>query len=286
MPAKQPRRSMADLLEQREIEDPLGDDPRPGLAAVPELPRELEPTPTPPPSATHSAFLAVAVPAPHSPTGHGQLSNAEEADLAVCEAALDNLRMAFAAAGKALAVIQAGRLYRGTYDTFDDYVGQRWGMGKSQAYRLIEAWPLAERLSPIGERLTESHVRELLPLAKDHGEEAAATVYKAVQDAGGVRVTATVLREVVTMLPGDYWDPDEAVRQIRVYLAGDRTPPAPPAAGPVAAFVRAARTISKLEQDAADDVLEAARAVDPELVRRLAARMRALADRLDRGPSA
>jgi hypothetical protein len=246
--------------------------------AAPDAP----PLPADQPPAAPGAFPAGAVPAPHSPTGHGQLSDSEEADLAVCEAALDNLRTAFTAAGKALAVIQAGRLYRATHDTFDDYVEQRWGIGKSQAYRLIEAWPLAERLSPIGERLTESHVRELLPLAGRHGQDAAATVYQTVQEADGVRVTAAILHEVVAILPPDYFDPAETVRQILAYLAGDRTPPTPTAADPVTAFARVDRAISKLE----NDVIEAVRAEDPELVSRMAARMRAVLDQLERGPSA
>jgi hypothetical protein len=274
---------MADFIaQQRElIEDPVAGDPRPGLAAVPE--------PEPPQAAAPPAAITAAViPEPRSPAGHGQLSDAEEADFATCEAALDNLRLAFAAAGKALQVIRDARLYRAAHDTFDDYVEQRWGMGKSQAYRLIEAWPLAERLSPIGERLTESHVRELLPLAGRHGQDAAATVYQAVAGADGGRVTAAVLHDVVAILPRDYFDPAGAARQIRDYLNGGRAAPLPPAADPVRLFsVQADRTISKLEQEvAAAGVLEAARAADPELVSRMAARMRAVADQLERRPPA
>src|SRR5438309_439896 len=79
----------------------------------------------------------------------------EQADLATCEAALDNLRVAFWAAGKALQVIRDARLYRDTHATFEDYVEQRWDMARSPAYRLIDAWPLAERLSPMGDKLNE-----------------------------------------------------------------------------------------------------------------------------------
>lgn len=35
-------------------------------------------------------------------------------------------------------------------------------MSRSPAYRLIDAWPLAERLSPMGDKLNERQVRELL----------------------------------------------------------------------------------------------------------------------------
>jgi hypothetical protein len=72
-------------------------------------------------------------------------------------------------AGKALQVIRdAPRLCRGTHATFEDYIEQRWDMSRSPAYRLIDAWPLAERLSPMGDKLNERQVRELLPLASRH----------------------------------------------------------------------------------------------------------------------
>jgi hypothetical protein len=224
------------------------------------------------------------VPAPHSPTGQGQLSDAEEADLATCEAALDNLRVAFWAAGKALQAVRDARLYRGSHDTFEAYCEERWEISRAQAYRLISAWPLAERLSPIGDKITESQVRELLPVADNHGPDAAAVVYQTV--AGSDRVTAALLHEVVGILPADYFDLAEAVRQIKDYLSGDRTAPVPPGADPVRLFVQADKTISKLEQAVSGDVFEAARAADPELVSRMAARMRAVADQLERGPSA
>src|ERR1700761_6871413 len=68
MPAKRPRRSMADLLaEQQEIEDPLAGDPRPGLAAVPEPP--LEPAPEPAPAGLPVLSAAARAPAPASSAG-------------------------------------------------------------------------------------------------------------------------------------------------------------------------------------------------------------------------
>jgi hypothetical protein len=178
-----------------------------------------------------SALLPVparAVPAPYT-TAEGtqpNLSAREQADLAACEAALDNLRLAFAAAGKALQVIRDARLYRESYGTFDAYVEQRWGMGTSQAYRLIGEWPLAEHLSPIGDKVNEAQVRALLPYAEVHGEDAAAVVYQAVKE--NTQVTAAVLTGVVSVLPADRFDPVEAVAQIRAYLTGRNQQPTPP----------------------------------------------------------
>lgn len=275
MPAKRQRRSMADFLrEQQAIEDPLAGDPRPGLAAVP--------APAEPAQAPAAAIPAAAIPEPqHLPEGQGLLSAVERDHLAVCEAALDNLRRAFIAAGKALQVIRDSRLYRAGYATFEDYVEERWDIGRQYAYRLIAAWPLAERLSPIGDTLTESQVRELLPLAGRHGQDAAATVYQAVAGTGGVRITAAVLRDVVGILPSDHFDADEAVRQIRAYLGGERISPALPPADPVQAFTaEAGKLIRNLHRVAAG--LSAARTANPDAVRQAVAGIRAVLDEIER----
>ena len=69
--------------------------------------------------------------------------------------------------GKALGEIKQARLYQATlYDSFEDYVKARWDMGKSQAYRLIEAYQVIRNLSPIGDKLpvNESQVRPLAGL--------------------------------------------------------------------------------------------------------------------------
>ena len=97
----------------------------------------------------------------------------------MCEAAVDNLRRAFWLAGKALNVIRDARLYRDSDATFEAYVERRWDISRAQAYRLIDAWPLAEHLSPMGD-INERQTRELLPVATRHGQDAAVTVYRAV----------------------------------------------------------------------------------------------------------
>ena len=68
--------------------------------------------------------------------------------------------------GKALNEIKQTRLYRlALYDNFGAYVKSRWDMGRSQAYRVINAYQVVNNLSPIGGKLpvNESQVR---PLAK------------------------------------------------------------------------------------------------------------------------
>lgn len=270
MPGK--RRSMADLMAgQGAIENPLGGDPRPGKDA-----------PEPPPATAMPVPAAAGVPEPRTEAGDGPLSAVEQSDLSTCEAALDNLRMAFWAAGKALQTVRDGRLYRDSYATFEDYCADRWDMTRAQAYRLIDAWPLAERLSPMGDKINERQVRELLPVVQDHGQDAAVLVYETVAGTDGITVTAAVLHKVVGILPADDFDRDKAVAQIRAYLAGGLVVRALPAADPVQVFTSASvRLRSVLRDIASPDIVRAVRDLNPELASQTAANLRAMADVLD-----
>lgn len=69
--------------------------------------------------------------------------------------------------GKALREVRDERLYRKLlFDSFDGYLKNRWDMGRSQAYRLIEASRVIDNLSPIGDTLpeNEAQLRPLTPL--------------------------------------------------------------------------------------------------------------------------
>lgn len=169
--------------------------------------------------------LAVNLPAPHVVLSDSPvLMEDERRHLAACEMAVDHLRVAFWAAGKALQVIRDGHLYRETHGTFEAYVLDRWQMSYPHAARLISAWPLAEKLgtSPIGEVLvTESQVRALLPLAGKEGQDVAAEVYRAVAGSEGVRVTAAVLGDAAKALPEGI-ETDAVADAVRVFLAGQR----------------------------------------------------------------
>lgn len=69
--------------------------------------------------------------------------------------------------GKALNEINQSRLYRlALYDNFGAYVKARWDMGRSHAYRFIDAYKVVNNLSPIGDKLplNESQVRPLVKL--------------------------------------------------------------------------------------------------------------------------
>ena len=70
--------------------------------------------------------------------------------------------------GQALKEIRDSRLYKLIlFTTFKAYARARWDIGRSQAYRLIDAYNVISNLSPIGDRLpgNETQTRSLVPLS-------------------------------------------------------------------------------------------------------------------------
>ncbi|MEV5838943.1 hypothetical protein [Nocardia sp. NPDC052112] len=164
--------------------------------------------------------LTMPLPAPNETTPNGPLDDRERAQLTACESSIDGLRVAFWAAGRALQIVRDGRLYRDRHASFDDYVEQRWDMQRSYAHKLIRAWPLAAKLHPVAPTINEGQVRELLPVAAQHGEDAAVTVYTTIAGADDVKVTAGKLREAVALLP-EQFDKAEVVELLQAWLRGD-----------------------------------------------------------------
>jgi hypothetical protein len=86
--------------------------------------------------------------------------------LAQLEAVIKKYRQDFYSVGKALGEIRDGRHYHKlTFKSFESYVRRRWDMGRSHAYRLIEAASLIDNLSPIGEVLPQNEA-QARPLTK------------------------------------------------------------------------------------------------------------------------
>lgn len=149
------------------------------------------------------------IPDPYDPRGEGALDDQEQDHLRVCEQAIAQVQQTLATAGKALTVISMAKLYREKYKTFEAYVIDRWGIKRSHAYRMMEAWPIAVALSPIGDT-NEGQLRELVPVAKRHGVETAAAVYAEIHQRTGGHVTAKRLQCAVRTLPPTLDNPDQA----------------------------------------------------------------------------
>ncbi|MEF9908618.1 hypothetical protein ACQSMD_33440 [Streptomyces flavovirens] len=165
------------------------------------------------------------------------LDDQERAHLVVCEQALTGFRKSVIVAGKALEVINRGRLYRETHGTFVEYLDDVWEIRKSQAYRMIEAWPVAAAVSPIGD-INEGQARELRPVFTDYGQEAAVALYREVKELRGDRkVTAADLAEARAVLPPvrQLSQPDQVRDVLAAAAAEGRAPRLAPAAPPVPA---------------------------------------------------
>ena len=263
---------------QRLAKAPEGDPAAPAASTTPapaDVVSQRVPAVVSKPAVSEQPVPAVAVvPEPQPPIGDGPLSPAEESVRAACEAAIDNLRLAFTAAGKALQVIRDGRLYRDTHPTFEAYGLDRWNMSRPQLYRLIEEWSLGERLSPINAKVNERQVRELLPVKARHGEDAAVAVYKAVIEVDDVPVSAAVLKDVVGLVPADNFDQADAASQIQAYLTGKRGLGHDPRADPSLAFTTESGKLVK-------SLRRLALAADPAAVRQAVAGIRSALDEIE-----
>ncbi|MFD9496864.1 hypothetical protein ACFWA1_35920 [Streptomyces sp. NPDC060005] len=154
------------------------------------------------------------------------LTDKEREHLAMCEQALRGFRKSTIVAGKALEIINRARLYRDTHPTFVEYLDDVWEIRKSQAYRMIEAWPVAVAVSPIGD-INEGQARELRPVLKEYGQEAAVALYREVKELRGDRkVTAADLAEARAVLPPPtrLARPDQ-VRDVLLVAAADGRAP-------------------------------------------------------------
>lgn len=133
-------------------------------------------------------------PACHFPEA---LTSAEADRLDELERVVDRGLQTFVEVGTALGEIRDRRLYRATHATFEDYCRERWGMGRSHAYRMIDAAEVVRAVSPngdIGSPSSESVARELVPVMRDDPERVPEVWAEAVEH-NGPRPTAGQVRE-------------------------------------------------------------------------------------------
>ncbi|WP_031511477.1 hypothetical protein [Streptomyces megasporus] len=136
------------------------------------------------------------------------LTEAERADLTTCQAVLQQHHASFWLTGKALETISKRRLYRADHPTFEAFL-EDWDITPADAYRMMNGWPLANRLLRDVPKLTRSHVEALLPVVNRYGVEAAATLHALLRDSLP-KVTAAAIAQVVRELPGPDGEDDPA----------------------------------------------------------------------------
>jgi len=105
----------------------------------------------------------------------------------------------FVSVGEALKEIRDAKLYRESYKTFEKYVDDKWGMQKSQAYRLIDASVVSQNLSHnVGEKSRASEItnpRQLCELKDVPAESMESVIDKAAEIAGDDKITASDLKQ-------------------------------------------------------------------------------------------
>lgn len=113
--------------------------------------------------------------------------------------------------------MKAGNLHRNSgVPNFADFIWINWEISESHSQRLMAEWRIGEALASLGWKPRESQVRELTPVAKSNGEDAAVAVYDTLAREGG-RVTSSALKDVVKQLPAiaSGASPAEVVRVVR-----------------------------------------------------------------------
>lgn len=201
---------------------------------------------------------------------------AQEQDMLLkCESAIENLRFAFWAAGKALQVVRDARLYRAQFGTFEEYTQTKWDITPQYAGKLIRTWRVAEALfqarpgggleTIVSTKLGYGHAWALVPLVEEHGVQAAVYLYMALVKAKGTGVTAALVEGAVETLPktaaGHRAKTEEAVA---TYLAslGSATRSAP-----VTDPAKAVRALSKAAKAFDAETVQAALKHDPKRAR-------------------
>lgn len=135
--------------------------------AVPPIGEAGEPAAAPMLPATAVATAEV-VPDGEGPSLPEDWTAGDDERLESLEGTVGNGLRAFYTAGLALRQIRDERLYRRTHATFEEYLRDRWDIGDSQGYRIIEAADVQSDLAAVGVTLArESHCRPLVRLSSE-----------------------------------------------------------------------------------------------------------------------
>lgn len=144
-----------------------------------------------------------------------QLTVVERGSLRKYEATIERGIGTFLEVGLALKAIREEKLYREQFQTFEKYVVDRWGMHKSQAYRLIDAAEVKQDLSPIGDKIPkakeinkESQLRVLNDVPT---EDLETVVSRAAEIAGDEPITAKILEQSKREHQAETQEPEAAV---------------------------------------------------------------------------
>jgi len=133
-------------------------------------------------------------------TNDWELTTAEAGRLEELETVIAENFQGFYAVGCALAEIQAGKLYRQTHGTFEDYCKERFEVARRTAYQYIDAKEAMDNVRNCAQiellPMNEAQARPLTRLEPDAQVEAWKEVVKSAPFDGGI--TAKHVSEIVS----------------------------------------------------------------------------------------
>ena len=137
------------------------------------------------------------------------LTKPERKKLASLETVIESKRQAFFEMGSALLEIRESRLYRGTFDTFEEYCRERWDLTRQYSNRLIAATEVRKNLETIVSILPENEgqSKELGRLPADDQPKAWQIVIDRAPEIDGAKhITAKLVESVVKEFRGEQED--------------------------------------------------------------------------------
>jgi len=107
----------------------------------------------------------------------------------------------FIETGAALAEILHDGLYRKEYKSFDEYLYERWGLGKSHAYRLINGSKVAMVLD-CKDSLRPTHEAQVRPMTDLENDQIPKVWMVAIKNADGGAITEQIVKAAVREVTG------------------------------------------------------------------------------------
>lgn len=153
-----------------------------------------------------------------TPDATGDLSQEEEEILDLCMRGVKQFESAWWVMGKAMANINARRLYRKTHATFEDFAQDVYRTSRPAAYEAMTSYAVGELLSARADKAFEEDSNDvsaradtpaigkkaagaLNPITADYGPEVAVAVHETIKDATGKTVPVKAIKGVVRQLP-------------------------------------------------------------------------------------
>ncbi|MEU6332047.1 hypothetical protein ABZ851_33045 [Streptomyces sp. NPDC047049] len=153
-----------------------------------------------------------------TPGATGDLSQEEEEILALCMQGIKQFENAWWVMGKAMANINARRLYRKTHRTFEDFAQDIFNKSRPLAYEEMSSYAIGELLSARADKAFEGNSNDvsaradipvigkkaagaLNPITKDYGAEVSVAVHETIEDTTGQKVAVKAIKGIVQQLP-------------------------------------------------------------------------------------